>query len=384
MKWSEIVDLAVEFRHTLHENPELTWHEKNTAQRIRQMLDEHKISWRECAQYGTVATIGKNLDRPSVALRADIDALEIDEKTGLEYASKTKGVMHACGHDGHSATLMAVALYLKSIESSLEYPVTLLFQPAEEGGHGAKAMIEDGALDGVSEIYGWHNWPAIKFAKALCPDKTVMAGNGTFHIEVIGKGGHASQPELCSDPILAASAITLALQQIVSRFLAPQDAAVVSVTSIDGRSGLTSIPDSVLVEGSIRVPDELIRKKVQDAIIKIVKSSAKAYKVEAKVEIRPRYKATINHPLQAKFARKILQEELGESYLSDLPLPIMASEDFSYYLNERPGAFMLIGADDGKRAPFACHNCNYDFNDKLIEPVSKVLIKLATKFRPRD
>jgi hippurate hydrolase len=243
--------------------------------------------------------------------------------------------MHACGHDGHTATLIAASIWLKQNEDKLPNPVALLFQPAEEGGHGAKKMIDEGCLVGIDMIYGWHNWPAIKFGQAVCPDGTVMAGNGTFHIKIVGKGGHSSQPELCSDPILAASAITLNLQQIISRKVSPQDSAVVSVTSINGKSDVTSIPHSVLLEGSIRVPNDELKKFVFEQIETITKSTADSYGVKVEIELRDRYGATINHNLQASIMREKLQKTLGENWKSDLPTPIMASEDFSYYLNDR-------------------------------------------------
>lgn len=378
MKWLEIIKIATNFRHELHANPELTWHEKKTAKRIRQMLDFYNIPWRECATYGTVAKIAPEKNGKNIALRADIDALALDESTGLEYASQAKGVMHACGHDGHTATLMAAALYLKSIEVSLNNPVTLLFQPAEEGGHGAKAMIEDGALDGVDEIYGWHNWPAIKFGQAVCPNGVVMAGNGMFTIEVMGVGGHSSQPEICRDPVLAGSAIVMALQQIVSRSIAPQKAAVVSVTSFEAASGFTTIPSKAVLRGSIRVWDNQMRNEIAALIMRISMDTARAYGVEAIVDFQNRYGATINHQANAQKVRNIMSEVMGSECFSDIMTPIMASEDFSYYLESVPGAYALIGSDDGElKHTKACHNVEYDFNDRLIEPASKMLCRLA-------
>ncbi|MDZ7642961.1 MAG: amidohydrolase [Woeseiaceae bacterium] len=217
--WDECVAGAVAARHELHRHPELAWQEAATAARIRTQLDAMDIAWRSCADTGTVATLASKATGRHVALRADIDALPIAEQSGASWASEVVGCMHACGHDGHTATLLAAARWLKHHESSLPGPVTLLFQPAEEGGHGARRMIEDGALEHVDVIFGWHNWPAIPWGQAVCPDGVVMAGNGTFRIDVQGRGGHASQPEACRDPVVAASAIVLALQQVVSRRL---------------------------------------------------------------------------------------------------------------------------------------------------------------------
>jgi amidohydrolase len=185
--WSDITGAAVRVRRALHRRPELTWNEVETAAAIRHELSRAGIQWRACADTGTVATLAGNAPGRHIALRGDMDALPIAETSGAEWTSEVHGCMHACGHDGHTATLLAAAWWLKQHESTLPGPVTLLFQPAEEGGHGAKKMIEDGAFDGVDAIFGWHNWPAIPFGKAVCPDGPVMAANGTFSITVTAK-----------------------------------------------------------------------------------------------------------------------------------------------------------------------------------------------------
>lgn len=376
--FDDVVNFAINFRHELHKNPELTWEETNTAKAIREILDNHNITYKTYANTGTVAIFAQDKKGLHIALRGDIDALPLEEKTDVEYKSTKPKCMHACGHDGHTATLMAVAIWLKQNEKKLQNPVSLIFQPAEEGGHGAKKMLEEGALKNVDMIFGWHNWPAIKFGQAICPEGTVMAGNGTFHITLKGQGGHSSQPELCRDPVLAASALTIALQQIVSRQVAPQDAVVVSVTSIDAPSGVTVIPDTAKVEGSIRVPNLKLKEKVFKQIEIISQNIATTYNVDIDVELRDRYNATINHKEASSKVRKVLKETLGEQWQSDIATPIMASEDFSYYLNDIPGAFALIGSDDGEeKHQKACHNVYYDFNDKLIKPVSITLMKLA-------
>lgn len=376
--WHDCVTQAVDFRRALHQLPELSWQERETAERIRARLDDLGIRWRRCAGTGTLATLAGHAGGRHIALRADIDALPIHEATGADWSSQTDGCMHACGHDGHTATLMAAAAWLKRHESELPGPVTLLFQPAEEGGHGAREMIADGALDGIDAIFGWHNWPAIPFGKAVCPDGVVMAGNGTFRISVQGKGGHASQPEACRDPVLASAAITLALQQVVSRRLLPQEATVLSVTSIDAPSGLTVIPDTASLAGSFRLANIERQAEVEARIREIAGATAAAYGVEAAVEVSPRYQPTVNHATQAAEMRAVLQAEFGAGTLdADIPLPIMASEDFSYYLQKIPGAYALIGADDGPGRDTPCHSPYYDFNDALIEPVARIYARLA-------
>jgi hippurate hydrolase len=376
--WESILDAARTLRRRLHANPELGWEEHETAAIIREELDALGIAWRAVADTGTLATLAPEAKGTHIALRGDIDGLPIHEQTGLDYASNTEGRMHACGHDGHTATLLATAAWLKQCESSLSGPVTLLFQPAEEGGHGASALIREGALEGIDMIYGWHNWPGIPFGKLVCPDGPVMCGNGTFEIRVKGRGGHASQPELCADPVLAASAITVNLQQVVSRRLAPQKPAVLSVTSIEAKSAPTIMPDTALLGGSIRVPDAATRAVLNQAIDEVATETARAYGTACEVAHFPRYEATINHAGPAARLRECWAADHGaegiDTYFS---LPAMASEDFGDYLRKVPGAFALIGAGDSSGHGHNLHSAHYDFNDRLIEPVVQLYSRLV-------
>ncbi len=376
--WQETISSAIRFRHELHQHPELGWQENSTAERIRAMLNQLNIPWRPCAHTGTLATINPNSQGPHIALRGDIDALPIHEKTNSPYQSTHSGCMHACGHDGHTATLMAAVKWLKQYEHTLKGPVTFIFQPAEEGGHGAREMIAEGALDGIDCIYGWHNWPAIPFGEMVCPEGLIMCGNGTFTITVKGQGGHASQPDNCRDPILAASAITLALQQITSRRISPTQSVVVSVTSIDAPSGATVIPEQAVLGGSIRIPNEALREQVNQWITEITEATARSYDVACDIQFETRYQATINHAIPAQTVRSTWQQLYGEHALNEAwASPIMASEDFSYYLRETPGAFALIGADDGDNHHIPCHSAYYDFNDRLIEKVTRLFSQLV-------
>lgn len=365
-------------RRRLHAAPELGWEEYKTARVIRDELDALQIGWRPVAGTGSLATLAPGAQGPHIALRGDIDALPVHERTGQDYASKVSGRMHACGHDGHTAALLATAAWLKQFEAELTGPVTLIFQPAEEGGHGAKALIREGALDGIDLIYGWHNWPAIPFGRIACPNGLVMCGNGTFEITVNGRGGHASQPERCADPVLAASAITVNLQQVVSRRLAPQQPAVLSVTSIEAKSAATIIPDTATLAGSIRVPDAPARAAMNAAIDEVATETARAYGVTCEVVHSPRYEATINHSEPAACLREAWATDYGAASLdAGIALPVMASEDFSDYLREVPGAFALIGADDGPEHRHNLHSAHYDFNDRLIEPVVQLYSRLV-------
>lgn len=383
--WQKLIASSISFRQALHRKPELSWDEHNTAVAIRAELDAAGIAWRACAQTGTLATLAAWAEGPHIALRGDIDALPITEESGRPWSSEVSGCMHACGHDGHAAALMAAGKWLKLNEASLAGPVTLVFQPAEEGGHGAKKMIEQGALDGIDAIYGWHNWPAIPYGEAVCPNGPVMAANSLFSIEVEGVGGHASQPESCRDPVLAASAITLALQQIVARRLPPQLSAVVSVTSFDAVSAKTVIPSRAILAGGIRTSEDDARDLVNQLVSEVAESTALSYGCKARIEHTLCYGATVNHNKQAAHFRAALEQEFGEQWQSDkIATPIMASEDFSYFLKEIPGAFALIGTDDGQGHDNPCHSPFYDFNDQLIARVVSVYARIVGAPVPSD
>jgi len=374
--WQTILEQAIEFRRHLHQHPELSWHEINTADSIRQKLATLGIPWQACANTGTIARISADKKGLHIALRGDIDALPIEETSGVDWASHKKGCMHACGHDGDTAALVATAAWLKLHEHVLQGPVSLIFQPAEEGGHGAKKMIEEGALKGVDAIYGWHNWPPIPFGRAVCPPGPVMSANSTFEIEVTGQGGHGSQPEACAAPVLAGSAIVMALQQVISRRLPPQTSAVLSVTSFDAVSASNVIPEKARLGGGIRASDTASREQIGEIAAQVVVNTAKAHGCVATLSCDPCYGATVNHPNEAKAFEEALQAELSADWRSDkVPIPIMASEDFSYYLEEVPGAFALIGAGDDDYHP--CHSPHYDFNDELIALVVRLYSHLV-------
>lgn len=375
--WDAQVQAAVAFRRALHCRPELTWNEFRTAETIRAVLSDLAIPWRVCAETGTVAQVGHGAGE-HIALRADIDALPITEQSGVPWASEVPGCMHACGHDGHTAALLLAASWLKQNEQSMPGKVTLLFQPAEEGGHGAKRMLEEGALEGVDTVYGWHNWPAIPFGAGACPDGPVMSANASFSLDISGTGGHASQPESCRDPLLAGAAVVQALQQIVSRRQAPQDAIVLSVTSFDCVSSPTIIRDQAHLEGSIRAPSRAVCEQIGHQIATTAEQTAAAYGTTVACAYHPRYGATINTPGPAARCRQVMQTCLGKQATQPgLPLPLMASEDFSYYLDEKPGAFMLLGAATPTKHRAACHAANYTFNDDLLPVVARIFLNLA-------
>lgn len=374
----KIISDSIESRHHLHQHPELAWQENQTTQYIRRMLDELAIPWEACTATGTLGRLNATGAGKHIALRGDIDALPIAEQSGVAWASRRQQCMHACGHDGHTATLLATAKWLKKHEQQLGGPVTLIFQPAEEGGHGARAMIAEGALKGVDEIYGWHNWPAIPYGQAVCPPGAVMSANSIFRIEIEGRGGHASQPESCADPVLAGAAVVMAAQQIVSRRLPPQVAAVLSITSFDAPSANNVTRSNAILGGGIRASRTEVRDQVCELLEEVATTTAKAYGCDAKVVNTICYGATTNHAGPSERFQAALQQEFGNHWeCQSIAVPIMASEDFSYYLNEVPGAFALIGANDGPDHQYPCHSAHYDFNDRLIEHVVRLYSQLV-------
>lgn len=378
MSWDKIIAKGVSSRHELHRIPEPCWQENKTFTYLVQSLEKNNIAWRPCSKTGLLACFAQQASGTHIALRADMDGLLMDEANDLDYKSTENGCMHACGHDGHMAVLLATAQWLKIHEKKLPGPVTLLFQPAEEGGHGAREMIADGALDNVDKIFGWHNWPAIAYGKAVCRPGVVMAANASFSIIVRGRGGHASQPDLCDDPVLAAAAITLGLQRIVSRKVPPQQASVLSVTSIDAKSGETVIPDRAVLQGSVRMASTMGLERIGQLIKETASAIALGYGVEATVDFNQRYPAVVNSEKEAAELGSCLKQVLGEQYsCHETAVPLMASEDFSYYLEKIPGAFALVGAGDGGRFSIPCHNTKYNFNDRLIEPVVRTMSLLV-------
>jgi hippurate hydrolase len=371
---SSIVAHATRLRHELHAHPERTWHEKETAQRIRRELDRLGIEWTACAGTGTIADLGAGSER--VALRADIDALPILERTAAPHASQVEGVMHACGHDGHTASLLATAAWLKRHESELCRPVRLIFQPAEEGGHGAKRMIEEGCLKGVTSIFGYHNQPTMPLGKFAAPAGPVMVSNGYFRINIRGRGGHASTPSDCRDPILAGAQLVNLAQQIVAQNVPPQQAAVITVTTFHGGTARNAIPDDVELEGTVRAAETSLRDQLAARLEEVMTGVCAAHRVSGEFLFVPNYQATVNHPEPAARLQAAFRAVLGDDTEEVRGVPFMGGEDFSYYLNEIPGAYALVGSGLSPDAP-PLHSPRYDFNDSLIETMVRVWAEIV-------
>ncbi len=372
-----IVARAVELRHDLHRHPELMFEEHRTAAVVRAQLDRIGIPWRACAVTGTLATLAPSATGTHIALRADLDALPLTECTSLAYSSVHEGKMHACGHDGHTASLVAAAEWLKSRERDLPGPVTLLFQPAEEGGHGAKRMIDDGALTGIDEIYGYHNWPPLAFGKAACGPGPVLAANGEWEATISGRGGHAAQPHQTIDPVVAGAAFVTLLQQVVSRQVSPTEASVLSVTCFHAGTFNNIIPDEAKLVGTVRAATTQLRDELARRAEAVLVSACSVSGAKPHFEFTPCYPATVNDPRCAARACAAIERVLGPGSVDAAALPVMVSEDFSYYLEQRPGAYMLLGAGVAGRELEPCHSPRFDYHDGLIPVVVKLWADLA-------
>ncbi len=368
-KIKDIVPEMTEWRRQIHEKPEIAYQEKVTSKFIANKLKDFGIEVIE--EFGKTGVVGiiqgkeNKGQEKSIAIRADMDALPMTEKTNLPYSSKNEGAMHACGHDGHSTMLLGAAKYLSETKNFYG-KVYCVFQPAEEGGNaGAKAMINDGLFKKfkINSVWGIHNWPGIPVGEAVIHEGFAMAGGDIIVIEVKGKGGHAAQPQYANDSMVAAGLTITALQSLISRQLDPFKSAVLSITKIEGGSAFNVIPDTVTIGGTLRSTDQKNRNEMLDKIKKVASNSCAISNCEVSIEIRPGYPPTINNKECAKLASKIFKKTFGDNSINLKETPTMGSEDFSYMLEEKPGAYIWLGAGANSEK---LHSPFYDFNDELL------------------
>ncbi len=360
-------DEIAEWRRDIHANPELGFEEHRTAKVVADKLagfgcDEVATG---IGQTGVVAVIKGRTQASGkvVGLRCDMDALPIIEATGLPYASTKQGVMHACGHDGHTAMLLGAARYLAETRN-FDGTAVLIFQPAEEGKGGGREMVNEGMLDrfGVQEVYGMHNRPGDPVGKFSIRSGPMMAGADRISITVKGKGAHAARPHDGLDPIVAASHIVIALQSIVSRSVDPLESAVVTIGRIQGGNAGNVIPDEVRMLGTARTFSTDVQDIVEQRVIEVVENTARALGADAEVRYLRDYPVTINSEQETAFAAEVARQVTGEMGVDTDVAPTMGAEDFSYMLNERPGALIWIGNGDSA----GLHHPAYNFNDEVI------------------
>ncbi len=362
---ADLADEVTAWRQDFHTHPELLFEVHRTAGIVADKLrafgcDEVVTGLGRTGVVGVIRGRRGSGDRV-VGLRADMDALPIVEATDAPYASQTPGLMHACGHDGHTAMLLGAAKYLAETRN-FDGTAVVIFQPAEEGGGGGDEMVRDGLMErfGIHEVYGMHNWPGMPVGQFAIRTGPIMAAADRFTIEVEGKGGHAAHPDKCTDTLLVASHIVVALQSIVARNTDPLDSAVVSVCSFKAGETYNVIPQTATLLGTVRTLKPETRDMIEARILKVVAATAEAFGATATVDYRRGYPVTVNHPEQTAFMTEVARS-VGGGVATDI-LPQMGAEDFSYMLEKRPGAYIFIGNGDTA----LCHHPAYDFDDAAI------------------
>ncbi|RRY12979.1 M20 aminoacylase family protein [Brucella anthropi] len=354
------------WRRKLHQNPELLYDVHETAQFVEDKLKSFGCDLVETGvgRTGVVGIIkGRHGDGPAIGLRADMDALPITETSGVEWVSQNPGKAHSCGHDGHTSMLLGAAQYLAETRN-FRGSVAFLFQPAEEGGAGGLAMVEDGVMDrfNISEVYGIHNMPGLPVGQFAMRKGPIMAATDEFDLFITGRGGHAAQPHRTIDPILAGSQLMIALQGIVSRNVDPLDSLVISVTKFIAGEAYNVIPEKATLSGTVRTLKKETRAFAERRIREAAAGIAAATGAEITVRYKNNYPVTYNHDAQTEFAARVASAVAGESKVDESVEPMMAAEDFSYMLEARPGAYIFLGNGDTP----GLHHPAYDFNDDAI------------------
>jgi len=388
---SRLVDEAVpeitEIRRALHRRPELMFEEHETAALVVRELERHGVAHVAGLARGTgvLAHLPGGGD-DTIALRADMDALPIEEATGRAWTSEHPGRMHACGHDGHTAIMLGTARVLAGIARCRELPrpVTLLFQPGEEGGGGGRLMVEEGALDGsrigppVSRIYGLHGWPTLRLGHVATRPGPMLAASDAFEILVKGTGGHAALPHMLRNPLEAAATMISALAALPAVAASATDGAVVSVTAIEGGRAFNVIPETVRLKGTVRTLRRDTRDRLHEAILRTCEGAAAARGCTAEVRLEAGFPVTVNDPECCIRFGEVMDRTFGGDRIESFPEPTMGSEDFSYYGERVPACFYALGLQaDGEPPVPPLHSPHFDFDDRAIATGIRAMVSLA-------
>jgi amidohydrolase len=395
MEFQSLIDnqlpALADLRQRLHRIPELGYEEFKTAAVIRDELDTLGLKYVagvEAAPTATVAWMG-DLSRPCVALRADIDALPIVERTGLPYASTHPGRMHACGHDGHMSILIGTAAVLKPVADQLGVCVKFIWQPAEEGGGGADVLTKAGVLDGrlgpkVAAIFGLHGWPGLPVGVVSTRPGALLAATDTFSATFVGKGCHGAFPHLGRDPIVAAAEAVINLQQFVTRDLDPTEPAVVTVGTFHAGTATNIIPDRAVIEGTARTLSEPARRLIQQSMRRRCEGVAAAAGCQVEFDWQQGYPPTVNDARMADYVAATVRRALGEDRFFPAARPAMGGEDFAYYLEKVPGCFFLVGVRPDARADYpSLHSDQFDFTDASLAVGMRMFVELVRGFPAR-
>ncbi len=375
----------ISLRRDIHRHPELAFEEHRTAALVADKLEGWGYEVRRgIGGTGVVGTLVRGTSPRRLGIRADMDALPIDEASGASWASVHAGVMHACGHDGHTAMLLAAARHLAE-HGAFDGTLHLIFQPAEEGGGGALRMMADGLFERFpcDAVFAMHNMPGVEQGRFVLRDGAAMASSDYATITVTGRGGHGAMPHQAADPIVAAASIVMALQTIVSRNIDPLQAAVVTVGALHSGKANNVIPASATLELSVRALDRDVRATVERRVKAVVAAQAESFEVQAQIDWRPGYAVLVNTPVETAFARRVATELVGADRVTAQGPPLTGSEDFAFMLERVPGSYLLIGNGTGS-SPGAggcmVHNPGYDFNDDNIATGSAFWVLLAQRF----
>jgi len=373
----------ISLRRDIHRHPELAFEEHRTAGLVADKLEAWGYAVeRGIGGTGVVGTLLRGKGNKRLGLRADMDALPIDEASGASWSSTHPGVMHACGHDGHTAMLLAAARQLAE-QGSFEGTLHLIFQPAEEGGGGALRMMADGLFERFpcDAVFAMHNMPGVAQGHLVLREGAAMASSDYATITLTGIGGHGAMPHHTADPIVAAASIVMALQTVVSRNVDPLQAAVVTVGALHAGKANNVIPAIATLELSVRALDREVRTKLEQRLKALVAAQAQSFGVSAQIDWRPGYAVLVNSPAETLFARQVALELVGEEKVTLQGPPLTGSEDFAFMLERVPGSYLLIGNGTGDAAG-ACmvHNPGYDFNDDNIAIGAAYWVLLAQRF----
>jgi hippurate hydrolase len=356
------------WRHDIHRHPELAFEEQRTASKVAELLTGFGLEVHtSVGNTGVVGVLKKGSSARSIGLRADMDALKILEQNSFEYRSVNEGKMHACGHDGHTAMLLGAAQYLAS-EGEFDGTAVFIFQPAEEHGDGAKAMIEDGLFDRfpVDSVYAIHNFPSLATGKFAVRAGSIMAAEDNFEITINGVGCHAAMPHLGKDTIVIGAEIVSSMQSLVSRTLDPIDNAVVSFTEFITNGTVNVVPGQVILKGDTRSLTTAVQDHIEQTMERIVSGICAAHGASYEFSYRRNFVPTINTPDEAAIAANVASTVVGTKNVVGNSRPVMASEDFGYMLQARPGAYLLLGNGEDGVGGCSLHNPAYDFNDDIL------------------
>ena len=366
----------ISLRREIHREPELGFDTRKTAEKVLAALDGLPLDVQTgVAENGLVATLKGGGEGPTVALRADMDALPIYEETGLPFASETDGKMHACGHDGHTSMLVGAARALceDHLRERLNGTVKFVFQPAEEGGGGGQVMVEKGVADGVDSIFALHLWPGLEFGKAATKAGPIMAAADAFEMEIKGKGGHGAMPHMTVDAVAIAAQVVTVLQTVVAREVNPVEPAVLTVGEIEAGTAFNIIPETARLGGTVRTVDADLRQRMPERIEELARGVARGMRGDAELNYRFSYPVTRNDAGAAGLALNVAKELFGEDRAVEVEHPSMGGEDFAFFLEELPGAYIWFGVGDVS----GLHTPRFAFDEEILPQGAALLAALA-------